>query len=761
MIKVLGSYGNRAKEKFTTSFLIRKDIVIDAGNLANGLGEDVDKLHHVFVSHSHFDHILDLPFVIDTNFSKREETLKIYGLKETIESIKELFNNKIWPDFSKIKLLNGKSAIEFVEITPNQTFVFDDLELKTIQVNHSIPTLGFKLTKHNQSIIITSDTYIDNNLLEEINNTNNLKAVLIECSFPSEFEKLAYTSKHLTPKLILEFSQKFKNNPKLFFYHFKAEYKDMIVKELIEMGLVSQSYQVLDDEVCIYLFDKHTKCYSKKQNPYKNELKKLLKIGVELSYQENIDYLLEDILSLARELTHADGGSVYLKHDDKLYFTIIQNNTLNTFMGGRHDEIKWPPLPLYIDGEENKNMVAALCSLTQNIYNIPDVYLNKEFDFSGTKKFDASTGYRSKSMLVIPLINHKKETIGVLQLINKTHNEYIIPFNDEDEEITMSLASQAAVSITKNKLIEDLENFIESFINVIAKAIDEKSKYTGNHVQKVAILAELMSDEIDNDNEYFKDIKYDENMKKQIKIASLLHDIGKITTDPRIMDKSTKLETTLDRIDVIAERFEIIKRNFLLQGMQDFSQITKDLEFLKQINLGAEFVSDDKIKRLDEIANRYNYMLGDKKVSILREDELEMLKIRKGTLSESEREHIQRHAFMTLEMLSNLPFPNEYKEVTHIAANHHEKLNCKGYPRGLCEKDLTLEDKMLAICDIFEALTANDRPYKTPKKLSEVFKIMGFMAKDKEIDEKLFNFFIEKGIWKKYSKYLLKEQLDV
>ncbi|RUM56703.1 MAG: metal-dependent phosphohydrolase [Nautilia sp.] len=492
------------------------------------------------------------------------------------------------------------------------------------------------------------------------------------------------------------------------------------------------------------------------------KIRKILEIGKELSTQTNISYLLEDILSVSRELTNADAGSIYMKKDDKLYFEIIQNDTLKIYMGGRNKKIEWPPLSIYSNGKENTHMVAVLSAIKQKSFNIPDVYENKQFDFSGTKKFDASTGYRSKSMLVIPLINHKQETIGVLQLINKKEGKKIIPFNKDDEEITLSLSSQAAVSITKQKLIEELQNFIESFINVIAKAVDEKSKYTGNHIQKVTILADIFSHAINEDSEYFKDVTYDKNFLKQIKIAALLHDIGKITTDPRVMDKATKLEATIDRIDIISERVEILKRDMILEGDEkSISQLEEDFKFLKEVNIGGEFLGDDKITRIDKIKSKYRYKLGDEEVSILRDEEAEMLKIRRGTLSQKEREHIQRHALMTLEMLSSMPFPNEYKEITHIASNHHEKLNCKGYPRNLCAKDLTLEDRMLAICDIFEALTASDRPYKKPKKLSEVFKIMQFMVKDNEIDEKLFNFFLNKKIWKKYTSYLKPEQIDI
>jgi HD-GYP domain-containing protein (c-di-GMP phosphodiesterase class II) len=430
-------------------------------------------------------------------------------------------------------------------------------------------------------------------------------------------------------------------------------------------------------------------------------------------------------------------------------------------MGGKFDKIKWEPLELYIDNKPNKKMVAVLSALEQKIYNIPDIYKDTQFDFSGAKKFDKQTGYLSKSMIVIPLVDYQNETIGILQLLNKKDKDFVIPFNEEDEEISLSLASEAAVYITKNKLIQDLENFIESFIRVIANAVDEKSKYTGHHVKKVAILAEIISKEISKDKDFFPDVTYDERMLKQIKIAALLHDIGKITTNPTIMDKATKLQAVVDRIEIIKERFEIIKRDLLLKGINDFSELKKDFEILKLANIGSEFMSDEKIKQIEQIAKKYTYYLDDKKVNILRDDELEMLKIQKGTLSKEEREHIQRHALMTYEMLNALPFPKEYSEVTHIASNHHEKLNGKGYARKLSEKDLSLEDKLLVICDIFEALTASDRPYKEAKKLSEVFKIMEYMVKDKEIDEKLYRFFKEKEIWKKYLDYISPEQIDI
>jgi len=364
MIKILGSFGNRVANGGTTSFLLDEEIAIDAGNLSK-LGKDVIKLNHIFISHSHFDHIADLPFVIDTLFSERKETLKIYGLKETLNQLQNIFNNKIWPDFRNIKLLNNKASVEFIEIQTNQTIKLKNFTIKFIYANHTVANVGFKITKNNKTIIISSDTYLNDKLIKEVNKDDIL---FLECSFPSYLENLAKTAKHLTPNLIKSFIDKIKTK-NIFFYHFKYEYKDEIIKELFEKNIISNINQILEDDETIS-FKKSNTIY--KKNTYSDAFYKLAKIGVELSTQQNIDYLLEDILSIAREFTNADAGSVYFKNDDKLYFKIIQNDTLNIFMGGRNESIKWNPLNL-----KDKNMVAVLSAVNQQVFNIEDVYLDK------------------------------------------------------------------------------------------------------------------------------------------------------------------------------------------------------------------------------------------------------------------------------------------------------------------------------------------------------------------------------------------------
>jgi len=281
----------------------------------------------------------------------------------------------------------------------------------------------------------------------------------------------------------------------------------------------------------------------------------------------------------------------------------------------------------------------------------------------------------------------------------------------------------------------------------------------------------MIAEAINNDTTgKYKDVHYSFDQLNELRIAALMHDVGKITTPEYVVDKSTKLETIYDRIGVVKAKFDVLKRDIkidMLEGKiskEEYENKIKELEddykFIEVSNIGGEFMSDDKIERIHKIAS-YQITLDGKTQNLLTDDEVKNLTIRKGTLTEEERNKINDHATMSLKMLQALPFPKKLKRVPEIASNHHENLNGKGYPRGLSAKDLTLESRILALADIFEALTASDRPYKDAKKLSEVKKIINFMVKDQELDEKLVNFFFDGGLYLKYGKKELKpEQLD-
>ncbi|MFK2822032.1 HD domain-containing phosphohydrolase [Arcobacter sp. YIC-80] len=773
-VNILGASGSKTKDTGTTSFQIFTDILIDAGNVISILGEDTTKINHIFLTHSHSDHILDLPFIIESFFESRKETLYIYASKETINSLKKhTFNDSIWPDFSKINLLNSdKKALEFIEIYANETVCLRNYKITAFDAKHIPGAFGYEIIKDNDTgYIISGDTYENDELKRRIDNNPKIKSLIIECSFPSYMNKLAFDSQHLTPKLVSKILSEFKRKDiQIFLYHLKPLYFNEIKKEIEDYGILKNGGKILHEGDVIHVDKGQTESDLISQNKFE----RIMEINLELSSEIDKDKLFEMILTLTRELTHCEAGTLYILSKDKkhLDFKVIQNDPLNIYMGGTKDEIQWNSIPLYLeDGSKNTNMVATTCALEKKIINIPDVYDETKYDFQGTKNFDKSTGYRSKSMLVIPLENHEKDVIGVLQLINKTKIiDLITNFTDNDEKIIKALASQAAMALTNSWLINSLEEFLNSFITTIGHAIDAKSHHTMNHIANVEKISLLLAQAINDDDTIYKDVKYTQNDFQQIKIAAWMHDIGKISMPESIIDKSTKLYAITDRIKQVKEKFEILKRDSQIAQLKgeisqeeyekQIAQYDEDYKFLEEANIGGEFMDDSKIERIEKIS-QYTYLKDGVTQTILNEDEKYNLSIRKGTLTKEEKDIMNNHAKLSLEMLMQLPFPKKYKDVLNIAANHHEKLNGKGYPRGLKEEDLSLEDRIMILADIFEALTSSDRPYKSGKKLSEVFKILSFMVKDNEIDGRLLRFFHEHDILKKYVNENLKPaQID-
>lgn len=772
-LKILGVSGSKTQDQGTTSFQVHKDILIDAGNVISSLGEHTLNINHIFITHSHSDHILDLPFIIESFFEKREETLKIYGSKQTIKALKDhTFNDQIWPDFSRINLLNSdKKALEFVEIELNQELKFHEHYITAIEATHIEGSYGYKIINGNSGYIISGDTYENEILIDELNKDKRIKSLIVECSFPNHMEKLAKQSKHLTPKLLSNMIKKIKRDDlKTFIYHLKPVHKIQMIKEIEESVILENGGKILEEGDIIHIKTAQVQA----SNICHNRFEKIMDINLELSSELDKDKLFEMILTLTRELTHCEAGTLYIKSKDGKYldFKVVQNSPLNIFMDTRKNNLEWDSLPLYLeDGSVNKHMVAAVSALENKTVNIDDVYENKEYDFKGAKKFDEMTGFRSKSMLVTPLVNHEQEVIGVLQLINKKESLLdVIPFDTEDEKIIKSLSSQGAMALTNTQLILNLEDFLNSFVKTIGHAIDAKSPHTKNHISKVSKIALLIANAINEDETIYKDVKYTKNDLHEINLAAHMHDIGKISIPESVIDKSKKLECIVDRIEFIKQRAEILKRDFeiaLLKNeiKQDFyeksiEKIKDDILFLEETNIGEEFMDDKRIHRIDEIAN-YKYLYNGIETSFLSQDEIYNLSIRKGTLTSEEKDIMNSHAKLSYDMLTALPFPKKYKNVLDIAANHHEKLNGKGYPRALKEEQLSLEDRIMILSDIFEALTASDRPYKEGKKLSEVFKILSFMAKDNEIDAQLLKFFFEHDVLKEYVQKELKAyQID-
>lgn len=772
-IQVLGSSGSKSQGIGTTSFKIYRDVLIDSGNVINSLGAKSCEINHIFLTHSHLDHITDIPFLLDNCFSKREKPLKVYGSFYTIKNLENnIFNNAIWPDFSKIKLKNGtEDILQFQVLEAYESVNIDELQVTPIKVNHTEGSFGFIVNVGEDCYFVSGDTLEDDNIVTALNENTKIKTLIIECSFPNSLQSLANASKHLTPNNLDNMLRKIsKRDIKVFLYHLKNPYEDEIKTDLQSLNYLDKEIEILSDGDIIDI-NTSTRTHKAKDSEI---FDRVMDINLKLSSEQDKSQLYEMILTLLRDLTNSDGGTLYLLSEDKkhLEFKVVQNRTLGIYLGTKEQKISWNALPLYLEnGEKNRAMVAVVCALDNKNINISDVYNSDEYNFEGTKVFDKSKNYRSKSMLVVPLVNHEGDVIGVIQLINKYLNNKITHFSLYDEKVIKALSSQAAMALTNTQLIASLEHFLEAFVTAIANAVDAKSRHTSNHIRNMAKLAPLIAVSINDDKGIYKDINYSANDLKEIELAAKLHDVGKISIPEWVIDKSTKLQKLLDGFELIELRVEIIKRDLKINLLENkihkeeyekaLEELQNDLEFIRRLNKGSEFTTDEDINKVNSLSF-YKYNLGDKEESLLNKDEVYNLSVRKGTLTKEEKDIMNSHAKLSYDMLSSLPFPKKYSNVMHIAVNHHEKLNGKGYPRGLSSEDLCLEDRILILADIFEALTSIDRPYKGIKKLSEVFKILDFMAKDNEIDADLLNFFKNSDALKQYSKaQLLEEQLDV
>ncbi|MBB1485839.1 HD domain-containing phosphohydrolase [Oceanospirillum sediminis] len=515
-------------------------------------------------------------------------------------------------------------------------------------------------------------------------------------------------------------------------------------------------------------------------------------IGIALSAERDMESLLETILVSAKDLTEADGGTLYLYNEKQqsLEFTIVRTLSLGISLGGKTGHpisSNFKPLPLFLeDGNPNQQMIAAYAALSGQTINIQDAYEVTEFDFSGTRKFDESTGYRSKSFLTVPMTNHENDIIAVLQLLNKIDTETgeVISFSQQDQKLAESLASQAAVALTNKRLIDELENLFSAFIKMIATAIDEKSPHTANHCRRVPEATMMIAEAAHHsDMDYFRNFFMEDADRYELKVASWLHDCGKISTPVHVVEKATKLETIHDRIELVAARFEILRRdleiNMLKQRIaalengetnhasiiENYEQLVKslseDLAYVRRCNQGGEFMPDEQIARVEALSKLTWTDLENNTQNLLSDDEVKNLSIRRGTITAEERDIINNHMTLTIRMLEQLPFPKHLRKVPEYAGGHHERMDGRGYPRGLTRNQMSIPARIMAVADVFEALTSSDRPYKKPMPLSQTLTIMGRMVEDDHLDPDIYRLFVHSEVYKEYAeKFLRPEQID-
>jgi HD-GYP domain-containing protein (c-di-GMP phosphodiesterase class II) len=523
-----------------------------------------------------------------------------------------------------------------------------------------------------------------------------------------------------------------------------------------------------------------------------HRLEKLTELSLELSTNRNIPLLLERILQTARSITLADGGTLYrtVEEENSLSFYISINDTLGMHQGGSStSQISIPHIPLSNpDGSQNLNAVSAYAANTRKSVNIPDVYQAEGFNFSGMRQFDETYNYHSKSFLTVPMQDHEGELIGVLQLVNAMDSETGLPqpFSETDQFFIEALASQAAIAITNQQLIYRMENLFEHFIQLINMGIDEKSPHTGRHCEHVPELAMMLAEATHATAAGpMASFQMTERDRRELWGAGLLHDCGKITTPDHVVEKSTKLETICDRIDLVDARFEVLKRDAEIailkqkcalggaldaarneeldrELQQQCARIDADRDFLRRANIGSEGMKPEDQQRVSDIAaTQWRGPTGEM-VSVLTEDEVTNLRIRMGTLNDAERQIINNHIVVTIKMLESLPWPKQLSNVTEYAGGHHERMDGKGYPRGLTREQMSPQARMMAIADIFEALTAADRPYKRGNTLSEALTILGGFRLRDHIDPDLFDVFVRNKVYQQYAdKFMSPTQIDV
>ncbi len=509
-------------------------------------------------------------------------------------------------------------------------------------------------------------------------------------------------------------------------------------------------------------------------------LHQLNEIGIALSKERNTAALLEKILFNAKMLTGADGGTIYTVTPEKmLRFEIVLSDSLNFHVGGTSEHpVPFPDLPLYLsDGKLNETLMGAYVVKHKKMLNIKDVYNAPGFDFSAAQRFDALTGHHTKAVLTIPMLNHEEEVIAILQLINPAHGH----FTKADEHLSSSLASQASVALTNQLLVKSLLELFESLAQVIAEAIDEKSPVTANHSRRVPIIALSLAKAVnESDEEPFKEIHFSDEELYELRIASLLHDCGKIATPVHLIERKNKLDAIMDRIDLVDARvdaqIEKIKTQNLLKKLKwlethypdawieakkDFAafdhemhnawqELNEERLFLHQCNEGKVEISESVINRLNRSQD------------LLTTDELEHLKIPKGNLTKEEIQILRNHVLLSERMLRRLHFPKGLRKVPDIAASHHERIDGKGYPRGLKKEEISIQARILAIADVFEALSAPDRPYKKKLPLSEVYSMMQQEAKEGHLDSELLRLFFKSRAWMPFARqFLSPDQLDI
>lgn len=491
----------------------------------------------------------------------------------------------------------------------------------------------------------------------------------------------------------------------------------------------------------------------------REKLKKIVDTGTMLMTEKDKERLLDLLINQVMEITACDAATLYLWRDEGLMFARMKTRSLHISRGEGGEHIDLPPVSF-----DEKN-VCAYAAMHRELINVADVYESGGFDFSGPKEYDALTGYRTQSMLVIPLEDTRGDVIGVLQLMNAMDADgTVAPFHKDDEYVIRALGSQTAVSVNNMLYMDELKDQLYSFVSAFVTSVDARTPYNGSHTRKVAVYAGLIADWINRMHkagdceDYF-----DENRREQLVLAAALHDIGKMVIPLSVMNKATKLG---GRLRDIEKRFQLLAaygeidmlRGQMTEEENGYLQtyLVDSLDFLREVDR-AGYLTEEQLARVREIAAK-TYRRGDEIIPYLTRDEEECLLVRRGTLTDAERERMESHVVMTEKILDQVHFGRHYANVARFAVAHHELLDGSGYPRHKKADELELEMRILAVADIYDALVATDRPYKKPLPQEKAFSILYSMVEEGKLDGRLVTY-LEDALYEISDEELAKRQM--
>lgn len=528
------------------------------------------------------------------------------------------------------------------------------------------------------------------------------------------------------------------------------------------------------------------------------ELEELNRIGIALSETRDVERLLELILRTAREITGADAGSLYLTElsdgNSNGAAQMAQNGAEPArrlrFRLTQNDSVQFPfkehTLPI------TESSMAGYCALHGDIIELADAYrIPKSRPFHFNSSFDEEAGYRTRSLITLPMKNGKGEVLGVLQLINCKRNakarladanavqRHVHPFPERAVRLGLSLASQAAVAYENSQLYRDIENLFDGFVNASVKAIEQRDPSTSGHSQRVCQMTLALAEAVDRVRQGpYADVRFSCEQMKELRYAALLHDFGKVGVREEVLVKAKKLyplqySRLLDRFDYIRrdieariaeQKVEILLGHFrreaearvrlkLLDGEAGrmLAELDHYVEFISRAN-EPTILPSSEFDLLTEISQKsYRDPRGAER-PYLTSEEVRYLSIPRGSLDSNERRQIESHVTHSFNFLAQIPWTPEYRGIPEIARAHHEKLNGRGYPNGLTASDIPVQAKMMTVCDIFDALSASDRPYKRAVPTDRALEILKLCVRDEEIDAELFRLFLEAQVFQLVAK---------